>query len=80
MVMTNVVAFLFGISRIKWDSPPAWAAEWDSNSLVTSQPTQADEQAPAPRVGVATQPAPSPASAVTERQDRMKRLVSRLAR
>ncbi|AEY69577.1 terminase large subunit [Burkholderia phage vB_BceS_AH2] len=24
------------IEQMKWDNPPAWAAEWDSNSLVTA--------------------------------------------
>ncbi|GBQ92130.1 bacteriophage terminase large subunit [Acetobacter nitrogenifigens DSM 23921 = NBRC 105050] len=35
MVMTSVMAFLFGAHRINWDRPPAWAAEWDENSLVS---------------------------------------------
>lgn len=34
MVMTHVVAHLHGISQINWKSPPAWAAEWESNSFL----------------------------------------------
>jgi len=34
MSMTNVMAKLFGVERINWDSPPAWAAPVDQNSLV----------------------------------------------
>ncbi|WP_025286805.1 terminase gpA endonuclease subunit [Granulibacter bethesdensis] len=45
MVGTHAMAFLIGLPRILWDSPPAWAAPWDKNSLVfTPRP---DEGAPA---------------------------------
>ncbi len=31
----HVLADLHGLSRIKWDRPPSWAAEWDTNVLIT---------------------------------------------
>lgn len=38
MVMTHVMAHLFGLSRINWDAPPPWAAEWDANPFVSQRP------------------------------------------
>ena len=34
MVMSHVTAHLHGLARIDWLKPPAWAAEWASNSLI----------------------------------------------
>ena len=34
MVMNHVVAHLHGLSEIKWDKPPAWAAEWEVNNFL----------------------------------------------
>jgi phage terminase large subunit GpA-like protein len=34
MVMTHVVAHLHGLSQIKWDNPPVWAAPWEGNSFL----------------------------------------------
>ncbi|WP_395371485.1 hypothetical protein [Komagataeibacter diospyri] len=36
MTMTNVMAFLFGLPRMPWESPPGWAATWDVNTMVVS--------------------------------------------
>lgn len=47
MVMSHVMAHLFGIGRIDWTRPPAWAAEWDKNSMVFMPETVADRPAPA---------------------------------
>jgi len=34
MVMTHVIAHLHGVSQIKWDRPPPWAAPWAENSFL----------------------------------------------
>jgi phage terminase large subunit GpA-like protein len=34
MVMNHVIAHLHGLSAIKWDKPPSWAAEWSVNSFL----------------------------------------------
>jgi phage terminase large subunit GpA-like protein len=34
MVGTHVLAWLHGLGRIKWPTPPIWAAEWDKNSMI----------------------------------------------
>ncbi|MDR3438962.1 terminase gpA endonuclease subunit [Telmatospirillum sp.] len=41
MVMTHVVAHLHGLSRINWDKPPAWAAAWDTNTMIMAAPAGA---------------------------------------
>lgn len=41
----HVLAELHGLVRIKWDRPPAWAAEWNVNSLV-GMPEPATEMHP----------------------------------
>jgi phage terminase large subunit GpA-like protein len=38
MVGTHVVAHLHGLARINWTSPPAWADDWERNSLVDLPP------------------------------------------
>lgn len=47
MVGTHVLARLHGLARINWENPPAWCAEWNSNSMV---------DALAPSAGEATKP------------------------
>lgn len=51
MVMSHVMAFLHGLTRINWDRPPAWALPHDANTLVAplgdrsaqaSRPSEAD--------------------------------------
>lgn len=34
MVMTHAIAHLHGLSQIKWDRPPTWAAPWESNTFL----------------------------------------------
>jgi phage terminase large subunit GpA-like protein len=34
MVMTHVIAQLHGLSAMKWDKPPPWAREWESNTFL----------------------------------------------
>ena len=34
MVMSHVIAHLHGLSAIKWDRPPGWAAPWETNSFL----------------------------------------------
>lgn len=60
-VMTHVLAHLHGLAGIKWDRPPAWAAPWDVNPMVSAggAPATPVAGAPAP-TGL---PAPSPAPA-----------------
>lgn len=36
MVMSHVLAHLHGLSRINWEKPPAWAAPWATNALVSA--------------------------------------------
>lgn len=36
MVGNHVVAHLHGLNRINWERPPAWAAPWDENSMVST--------------------------------------------
>jgi phage terminase large subunit GpA-like protein len=59
MVGTHVMAELHGLSRIRWERPPGWAAEWDRNVLVGEPGAPAD---PAVRLAAMLQAAP-PAAA-----------------
>lgn len=58
MVMTNVMAHLHGLRRIKWDRPPVWAAPWEFNPLVKKPEGTPPEGGP-PGGGA---PAPQPMS------------------
>lgn len=40
LVMSHVIAHLHGLPRIDWTRPPAWAAPWESNSLIAASPAQ----------------------------------------
>lgn len=74
MVGTHVMAHLHGLSRIEWERPPAWAAEWDRNSLVApiTRPLAVD--------GVAQAPAPAPRPANTPlAPTTIRRMISRIA-
>lgn len=44
MTMSESAARLFGVHRIDWNRPPAWAAPWDSNTMV-GMPAVAPERA-----------------------------------
>jgi len=46
MVMAHVMAHLFGLTRISWDQPPAWARPWDVNSLVFRPDPKAEDVTP----------------------------------
>ena len=52
MVMSHVVAYLNGLTRIDWEKPPSWAAPWDENSLVVSSAPAPTPVPPAPTGGV----------------------------
>jgi phage terminase large subunit GpA-like protein len=54
LVGTHVAARLHGIRRMKWDHPPAWAAEWDSNSLVFMPEAVTEPAGPLPASVAAT--------------------------
>lgn len=41
MTMSDALARLHGVPRIKWDRPPGWAAPWDRNSMVRLPPEEA---------------------------------------
>ncbi len=43
MVMAHVMANLHGLRRMNWDAPPRWAAPWDTNPMVQSMPTPAEQ-------------------------------------
>ena len=59
MVMTHVVAHLFGLSRLRWESPPSWAAPWDRNPLVSGNaPVMAEQEPPPSLPPGAEEPAP----------------------
>ena len=65
MVMSHAAARLHGLHLIAWENPPAWAAPWERNSMVTVAEPDADaepEDAPVaarPMVPVA-RPMPAP--------------------
>ena len=80
MVGTHVVAHLHGLSRINWDRPPPWAADWDTNIQVAA----ADEALNPPLASPAP-PVTTPGGAVTgvsstpaSRVDRLSRLAALL--
>jgi phage terminase large subunit GpA-like protein len=58
MVGTHVIAELHGLHRIKWNSPPGWAAEWDKNTMISAAPTIADTAIRAASVITAVSHAP----------------------
>lgn len=72
MVMSHAIAHLHGLSRINWERPPAWAAEWDKNSLVMDAP--AEEVAELELVTGADAPPPSAA-----KRPEKKSIASKLA-
>jgi phage terminase large subunit GpA-like protein len=55
MVMTHIMASLHGLIRLRWDTPRAWYAPWDSNSGVFL---------PEPTPGAPTAPGATPTAAV----------------
>ncbi|MGI4850456.1 MAG: terminase gpA endonuclease subunit [Janthinobacterium lividum] len=59
MVMTHAMAHLWGLPRIDWQAPPAWAGPWDENPLVTLPEIVVEEEADGPVV-VAKAPPPAP--------------------
>lgn len=67
MVGTGILAELHGVTRLNWASPPAWAAPWDTNSMVvasplpigSARPTELTPPAPVPASRPAATPAPS---------------------
>ncbi len=70
----HVLADLHGLSRIKWDQPPSWAADWDTNVLVTPVATIGPAADASPAGATASLTAPPLASNVG-----LKGLISRLA-
>ena len=85
MVMTNVLAFLFGIARMPWNSPPVWAAPWDENSnVVSSTEILVENLSKVTQVvgGWSNEKraeAPKPVETARQsRQERLRRLVKRL--
>lgn len=38
LVMSHITAHLHGLTRINWEKPPAWAAPWDTCTLVSVAP------------------------------------------
>lgn len=77
----HVLADLHGLARIKWDRPPNWAAEWNTNVLVTpasNTPTGAGiRSVTSPLPAGAT---PSPASAPRNAASRLDRIAALMAR
>ncbi|WP_282758322.1 terminase gpA endonuclease subunit [Komagataeibacter saccharivorans] len=83
MTMTNVMAFLFGLPRMPWESPPGWAAPWDANTMVVfMEEDTAARNATALVAGmkVVAQAVSTPAPSTASREERRKRLASQLAR
>lgn len=60
-VGTHVLADLAGLTRIKWDRPPVWAADWAANTQIvdafTSLSADASTQPPPASVIASTAPA-----------------------
>ena len=46
MVMSHVLARLWGVMRIPWDQPPPWAAPWSSNSMIETAAAKGARLAP----------------------------------
>lgn len=63
MVGTEIVARLHGLHRINWASPPAWAAPWESNSMILQPDPAAIADALKP---VATPPVAATAEALAQ--------------
>ncbi|CAM2756428.1 terminase [Komagataeibacter xylinus] len=82
MTMTNVMAFLFGLPRMPWESPPGWAAPWDVNTLVVSMEEEtAARNATALATGIkAVAQVVTSEPSTASREERRKRLASQLAR
>lgn len=51
MVMNHVIAHLHGLSEIKWDRPPPWAAEWSKNTFLVPVDRIEKIKQPEPRAG-----------------------------
>lgn len=83
MTMTNVMAFLFGLPRMPWESPPGWAATWDVNTMVVSmeeETTARNVTALAAGMKAVAQAVSTLAPSTASREERRKRLASQLAR
>jgi phage terminase large subunit GpA-like protein len=70
MVGCEVIARLHGLHRINWERPPAWAAAWETNSMVLANlPASAASPAPeAPRLPPAPLPVAAPPRAALRRR------------
>lgn len=44
MVGTHVAARLHGLRRLNWQRPPAWAAEWDRNTMIVAPPPPEEQE------------------------------------
>lgn len=75
MVLSHVAAELHGLGRINWSRPPAWAAEWNANAMVSSPDLEPDAPAVVPGIPAAT---PAPAVIAAARPSG-PRLATRLA-
>ncbi|GBQ23108.1 bacteriophage terminase large subunit [Gluconacetobacter sacchari DSM 12717] len=63
LTMTTVMARIMGLNRIEWDRPPAWAARWDTNSMVKPIVVNPVKSPGAPLVAEVPARAPRPSTA-----------------
>ena len=61
LVLSEAARRLHGIDRIVWANPPAWAADWKENSMVTIEATEA---VALPAAAPAALPAPAAVQAM----------------
>ncbi len=75
MVGTQILAHLHGLSRVDWARPPAWARDWDENSLVEALSSQA---ASTPQPALVAAGLPAPVEVTSSREARLRNLARRL--
>ncbi len=85
LVMSHVIAHLQGLNRIPWESPPAWAAPWESNTMIdaAASPNTAEAAAVAlppasPLIVSHGKPEAAPAGSQAGAAPEKRSLVSRL--
>lgn len=69
LVMSHVLAHLHGINRIVWETPPAWADGWETNSLVRPIGPDAEETPILLPIGSAPPPAVAQSSWLGPRRE-----------
>ncbi|MXV35633.1 phage terminase large subunit family protein [Saccharibacter sp. EH611] len=78
MVMSDVMAHLFGLQRYHWESPPNWAREWNDNPMITPL-SSSQEESPTPSLKhPPAQTLPNPSNSRAARLERIRRQAARV--